>query len=298
MKSLVFAAMRHYNQIRNRLLNKFNAPIIVLMYHRVCEAQDSTSPYFVSPANFQDQMRYVKQHFDVLRFEDDWSHVDKPSCVITFDDGYFDNYVVARDFLEKEAIPATFFISTQNIGTNNLFWWDELALNQVFLEKQTGKSVNALFKQLKNSKHAGQVDFFNAYRPLFPSQASASKSYRSMSEQELLSLAKLKHTTVGVHTINHPKLTLLNRDQMFFELNESKNTIEKITGVPATTCSFPYGSYNQTTIDVCSSIGFQKAATGVSHNSYCWTNPLKTPRISVFNDEINVFKQKIQRLMH
>lgn len=297
MKSLILKAIKQSSVIRNRVLNKFNTPIIVLMYHRVCDEESTKSPYAVSTSNFKDQMHYIKQHFELLRFEDDWSNVKKPSCVITFDDGYVDNYVIARDFLEQQAIPATFFISTQNIDTDGLFWWDELTVHKNLFEKQTGKSFSTLFKQLKKSKPAEQLAFFNQYRPLYEVNAHSLNSYRSMSSDQLANLAQLKHTTIGAHTINHPKLTVLDAEEMFFELKESKRVIEKITGSPVTTCSYPYGSYNQNTIEVCKKIGFKKAAAGFPHNCYRWNNPLKIPRVSAFNDDLSIFNQKIQQLL-
>ncbi|QHT65783.1 polysaccharide deacetylase family protein [Rhodocytophaga rosea] len=51
----------------------------------------------------------------------------KPFIVISFDDGYVDNYLEAKPLLEKYELPATFFISNKHIGTTKAFWWDELA---------------------------------------------------------------------------------------------------------------------------------------------------------------------------
>ncbi len=294
MKSLILGMANRYDQARNRVFNKFNSPIIVLMYHRVTD--DVTADYTVSTANFQDQMRYIKQHFELLRFEDDWSRVNKPSCVVTFDDGYYYNYLISKDFLEKEEIPATFFITTQNIETEALFWWDEIVLHKDSLEKQTGKTLDQLFKQLKNNKPAEQSAFLKQYRPHYATAPIPAHHYRSMNKAELAELAELQYTTIGVHTVNHPKLSLLDCEEMFFELNESKKTIEEITNIPMNVCSFPYGSYNRETLEICRRIGFEKTAvTGFSRNCYTRTNPFKIPRFSVGDDEISVFREKIER---
>ena len=48
------------------------------------------------------------------------------SVVITFDDGYRDNLLVAKPILEEHGLPATVFVTTGYVGSNRDFWWDEL----------------------------------------------------------------------------------------------------------------------------------------------------------------------------
>jgi peptidoglycan/xylan/chitin deacetylase (PgdA/CDA1 family) len=43
---------------------------------------------------------------------------------ITFDDGYRDNHDNALPILKKYGLPATFFVTTQFIGTDVVPWWD------------------------------------------------------------------------------------------------------------------------------------------------------------------------------
>ena len=47
-----------------------------------------------------------------------------PYSVITFDDGYVDNYILAYPILKRLDIPAIFFIPTQCIEERRLGWWD------------------------------------------------------------------------------------------------------------------------------------------------------------------------------
>ena len=99
----------------------------VLLYHRVCNIDNDPWKIAVNPLAFEQQIKYLKDNFDILRFEDDWKNVKKKSIVITFDDGYVDNFKYAVPILEKYNVPATIFISTDNIGKPDQFWWDELA---------------------------------------------------------------------------------------------------------------------------------------------------------------------------
>ena len=100
---------------RNLLLRKIDAPVVVLLYHRVATLASDPQLLAVSPENFRQQMCYLKDKFPLVRFEDDWSDVRTPSIAVTFDDGYADNALNALPILEEVGIPATFFVSTGNL---------------------------------------------------------------------------------------------------------------------------------------------------------------------------------------
>ena len=46
--------------------------------------------------------------------------------MLTFDDGYVDNYEVAAPILEKYGFPATFYIITDKVGTPEYMTWDQV----------------------------------------------------------------------------------------------------------------------------------------------------------------------------
>ncbi|MFD2247980.1 polysaccharide deacetylase family protein [Pontibacter ruber] len=90
----------------------------------------------VSPENFEQQLQVLKAGYRVLPLKELAERVRRKklrcnTVAITFDDGYADNYVVAKPLLEKYNLPATFFVTSGNIGTEAEFWWDEL--EQLFL---------------------------------------------------------------------------------------------------------------------------------------------------------------------
>ena len=104
---------------------------IVLMYHRVADSPADVWDIAVSPKNLEAHLRLLKQSGRVIPLQklakevrNKW--IRKDSIAITFDDGYADNFTVAKPLLEKYNLPATFFITTVNIGMPHEFWWDEL----------------------------------------------------------------------------------------------------------------------------------------------------------------------------
>ena len=109
------------------------------MYHRVDDVATDPWQLAVSPAHFDQQLRVLRQHWhpvsltELSRAVATRSVVNR-SVVLTFDDGYIDNFEQAKPLLEKYDIPATFFIPTQNCERQTLFWWDEL--QQIILDTE------------------------------------------------------------------------------------------------------------------------------------------------------------------
>lgn len=100
----------------------------VMMYHATGEPfTGGITELFVSAANLEAQLKYIKQNgFSAIWFEDlpKLSSYQRP-VILTFDDGYKDNYTVLFPLLKKYNIKATIFIFPNNIGTNsNFLTWD------------------------------------------------------------------------------------------------------------------------------------------------------------------------------
>lgn len=102
------------------------APVRILMYHRVIdlpeEADAAQRDYAVSPARFDEQLRYLKEQgyesvslYAVIRYLEGAGDLPAKPIVITFDDGHRDNAEVAFPLLVKYGFTATFFINPQPI---------------------------------------------------------------------------------------------------------------------------------------------------------------------------------------
>ena len=85
----------------------------VLMYHAVSDdIWSSIDELFVSPSDMEAQLAYIVDNgYDAIWFED-LSHIedyDKP-VILTFDDGYEDNYTNLFPLLQKYGVKATIFV--------------------------------------------------------------------------------------------------------------------------------------------------------------------------------------------
>ncbi|MES2356085.1 MAG: polysaccharide deacetylase family protein [Pseudomonadota bacterium] len=94
----------------------------VLLYHRVSD--ESLDSITVKKTQFHRQLTLLRRHYAVLTMEEFLNSRGRPrrrpSVIVTFDDGYQDNYHAAM--LMREAnIPGTFFICTGIVGTSGCF---------------------------------------------------------------------------------------------------------------------------------------------------------------------------------
>ncbi|GBD03112.1 hypothetical protein HRbin19_00388 [bacterium HR19] len=105
---------------------------VVLLYHRITE-KDEKDLYKikVSLKNFEEQIEVIKKFACPL--EDIFCPKPKGKVLLTFDDGYKDNFDYAKKILEKHGVGAVFFITTGFLG-KKYSWYDKL--EEIFL---TGK---------------------------------------------------------------------------------------------------------------------------------------------------------------
>jgi len=116
---------------------KYVVPI--LMYHSVNPDATAKNRLALTPVAFQRQMRFLKEHkYNVLPLEaaanliKDKKKIPAKTVVITFDDGYKDNYTYAFPVLKKYNLPATIFIIINEVGRpqQDRLSWDEIKAMQ------------------------------------------------------------------------------------------------------------------------------------------------------------------------
>ena len=100
-----FVASGYY--VTGRYKTLLRGKVLLLMYHRVLDDDDAMQPFiqpgmYVTKSSFQKQMRFIRKNFHVLSFSellDLWQtngiDASKTYCVVTFDDGWRDNFVNA-----------------------------------------------------------------------------------------------------------------------------------------------------------------------------------------------------------
>ncbi len=111
------------------LQNHYVVPVFT--YHHVSPVGSQLDT--VSPESFEAQMAYLKRHgYQVISFDDLVDGIAKGrqfthhEAVITFDDGYNDNYTYAYPILKKYGFPAIVFLISDQIGLPGFLTWPQV----------------------------------------------------------------------------------------------------------------------------------------------------------------------------
>ena len=113
-----FSGLNAFGNHCSRLL--MGPKLTVLAYHRVNDHSGDESPYTVTCAQLERQLEILKNRCCIVGFADVLDMVAgrrtcEDSAVITFDDGYRDNFENAVPILEKYGAKACFFLTTKLI---------------------------------------------------------------------------------------------------------------------------------------------------------------------------------------
>ena len=322
MRKIASETLSFMKMARNRLFNRFDAPVVVLAYHRVTSLPSDPQMLAVTPGNFRAHMQHLKANLSLARFEEGWAGIKRPAVVVTFDDGYADNALEALPILEEVGVPATFFISTGNINASKEFWWDEL--ERIIL---CGRGIPAVFTGIDgDSRHRWPTAndderrrFYHEIHNLLKGKDAAERdrwlahmrrwaevdedgreTHRVLTDDLIRRLSASRWATIGAHAISHTPLSFLSAPKQEEEIIGSKRTLEELTGGKVTVFSYPFGGrndYSPESIDICRRAGFIKAAACIPGQAHRWTDPHQIPRQCVRDWPVNLFTRQVERFM-
>ena len=243
--------------------------LTVVNYHRIDDPHrtdfDSFNPNVsATPEGFHHQMDYLAEWFHVISLQDlvAWldGHRDLPpfAALITFDDGYLDNYSSAYPILRQHNFPALIFLTTEHIGTDAPFYWDMAAYcfshtqrdQLIFPDGKVEHWSNS--EQLERvSKHwiefmktlpQAEKEFHVQRLPESVGVSIPEGFFRKlMMDWDQVREMRKGGIEFGAHTMNHPILTRISLDQVRSEVEGSKSRIEEELGEPILGFAYPNG---------------------------------------------------------
>jgi peptidoglycan/xylan/chitin deacetylase (PgdA/CDA1 family) len=101
---------------------------LIAAFHRV-DDRYPTDPITVTRQAFTGFLDFFTTYFQVVSLSELLTKLASNAdisrhLVITFDDGYLDNWAIAAPELAARRLPACFFVTTGFIGGNSDAWWD------------------------------------------------------------------------------------------------------------------------------------------------------------------------------
>jgi len=171
------------------------------------------------------------------------SELPSRSVVVTFDDGYTDNYEIAAPILNEAGVPATFYVTVECAEERKLPWPSRLR----FAFHTTGKkswadssgkiwplgSASEREKALLVSsdeccKLSGktQANYVSSLEEELDARVPPETGSLMMDFDQMRMLAKQDHI-VGSHTMTHPNMAYLAPEDAHREMTESRQRLEQ-----------------------------------------------------------------------
>jgi peptidoglycan/xylan/chitin deacetylase (PgdA/CDA1 family) len=200
--------------------------------------------------------------------------------LITFDDGYHDNYDTAFPLLQREGVKAAFFLTSGFIGTNTVPWWDEIAWmlrNSPAEALQAPGWLASTVAYDEPARDAAIAAVVKAFRQV-PAERSqlfldavgkATRSERCRSADlwmtwDMVRTMRAAGMVIGGHSVEHPVLGQADPDRQAREILGSIERVAQELREPVTSFSYPFGgrkAFNEVSVDMLRKAGVRYAFT-------------------------------------
>lgn len=258
--------------------------VAIVTYHRVMPRSELAGQWiqpgmYVETDVFERHMQYLHEQFRVISLQEmmerwnsgDWDK-EESYCVVTFDDGWLDNYCYAYPILRKFGIPATIFLPTDFVGTDEWFWPEKIAycVKELTRRGEACRWGGQIFKKwvgieeqhtrLASGAEATRRDFSDQVIERCKSlgQKTISELIDDLSHElgivlpqercivnwdEVARMAK-ERISFGSHSRSHRILTQLSIKEVRGELEESQQILKARSGNYVSVFCYPNGNTN------------------------------------------------------
>ena len=291
------------------------------MYHRVITKNEAEkgvqAGMYVEPKTFKDHLHFLQKYFTIvpiseIPFKPERSfgcQSNKTVCAITFDDGWHDFYTHVFPILKELEIPATVFLPTDFIGTEQWFWTDRLA--RLLIQRKKAKNIITR-KQVSANNLVNKLERMRGHFEFQLEEAiSMLKEYRVNEIEEVLSdlavrwdldstitgraflsweevseMARSGLISYGSHTASHRILTTLTDEEIQNELMRSKEKLinEKAVDPSFIPFCYPNGNYNEKIVKMVKEAGYSLAVTTNNGWNHPRFDPFTLYRIPIHQD--------------
>jgi peptidoglycan/xylan/chitin deacetylase (PgdA/CDA1 family) len=300
----------------DRLRARVQNGAAILLYHRVTRLARDPMMLSVTPEHFREHLEVLRRRAHVCSLLDIHRNRRAPppgTIAITFDDGYADNLLEAAPVLERFDMPATVFIATGLLGTQQEFWWDDL--ERILLGPESSDpwtvedagdpdpkhaAFRAACRLLRASPPGEQARLLERFREENGAGPAGRTSHRVLTPEQVHELGNKGLLEIGAHTVNHPVLSMLGAPEQRDEMARSKQYLEDVIGSPVRCFAYPYGGrndYDRASVKAARDAGFEIACANVPGRVWPDAGTMELPRILVRDCAGDRFEEMLEGIL-
>ncbi len=225
-----------------------------VVFHGIASQKYAEIPVAAQPhldvAQLAQILAWLRGHY-VFLSPDEFLYSSQPGVLLTFDDGFSNNFRNALPVLTRFNAPAIFFVTTQHV-----------------MDSKDWLPATRSLAQLGGS------------HPAAISAQVAEDIFDGMTNAQVAACAHSPLITIGSHSVSHAFLTRCDRAQVQFELEQSKSFLEKAIGRRVDLFAYPTGDYDASVVQQTQQAGYRAAfaldprSVGIPH--------LEIPRVGIY----------------
>ena len=268
--------------------------LYISMYHYTRDLKHSRYPEIkgLDQHLFREQIEYMKKNFNVVTMEQvidavqGKSELPERALLLTFDDGYIDNYTFALPVLEEYGVQGSFFIPGKTFTTHQLL--DVNKIHYILASADVVKLSEDVIKEMdfyrgREFDYAPTDELFNefavAYRfdcketifvkrmlqtvlperlrniissNLFEKYVGVTEetlAYELYMTEEQIRTMKRHGMFIGIHGYDHYWLGNLESEQMKQDISKALEVMDEYIDRKHWVMNYPYGNYSQAVLD-------------------------------------------------
>ncbi|MGN0395908.1 MAG: polysaccharide deacetylase family protein [Coprococcus sp.] len=268
--------------------------LYIVMYHYTRDLKHSRYPEIkgLDLPLFREQIHYFKDNFNVVTMEqvidaaEGKSELPKAAVLLTFDDGYVDNYTYAYPILEEVGVQGSFFIPGKTFSTHQLL--DVNKIHYILASANIQKLVLDVKERMDFYRgaeydYAPTEELFEGYAvanrfdcketifvkrmlqtvlpeslrnrissDLFEKYVGVSEeklAYELYMTEEQIRTMKRHGMFIGIHGYDHYWLGNLSQEQMQEDIFKALDVMDEFIDRKHWVMNYPYGNYNQKVLD-------------------------------------------------
>jgi len=262
--------------------------LLVLNYHRIGNPDEELfdrGVFSATAEEFDNQISFLKKNISLVTLEEALAFIDgtlkdrirRCRALITFDDGYLDNYEIANPILRSHGVQGVYFLVTSMVGSHHVPWWDQISylmktgrkrkfrlrypvdlVVDVDLNGMT-KSLRAVLKSYKRPENSDPSRFIRELAEETQGEGVPATLRRFLNWDEAREMSR-SGAAIGSHTHSHPVLSQLEPGRQHEELSKSRTILKEQLGIEVDTIAYPVGNkaaFTDQTRQIAQEVGYR-----------------------------------------